>query len=190
MNCPYMQVKYANRACRLPDQFDVPDFPGQLCYNTTIKKCKHTMPYKNKEQKKAAERAGYERNKEQRQKREREKKAVAKEKWRNFKSTLSCVQCGQNHPATLDFHHIEKHPDNRSVNKLLTNRAYKQVMEEIKKCMVLCANCHRIHHHNERLEKKKGAEAPQITKLTNLLRRLLRLLRLLRRTQPSHLTHY
>ena len=108
------------------------------------------MPTKDKEKKNATNRAGYARNKEQRQKREREKKAAAKQKWRDFKSTLSCVQCGQNHPATLDFHHIERHPDNRKVKKLLTNKAYKQVMEEIKKCVVLCANCHRKGHWYER----------------------------------------
>jgi len=118
------------------------------------------MPTKDKEKRNAINRASYERNKEQRRKKSRENKAAAKQKWREFKSTLSCVQCGQNHPATLDFHHIERRPDNRKVNKLLTNKAYAQIMEEIKKCLVLCANCHRIHHHNERLEKKKGAEAP------------------------------
>jgi len=118
------------------------------------------MPAKDKTKRNATNRAGYERNKEHRQKKNRESKAAGKERWRAFKSTLSCVQCGQNHPATLDFHHIERHPDNRKVNKLLTNKAFKQAAEEIKKCLVLCANCHRIHHHNERLEKKKGAEAP------------------------------
>jgi hypothetical protein len=118
------------------------------------------MPAKNKEKQNAINRASYARNKEHRRKKNKESKALAKDKWKAFKSTLSCVQCGQNHPATLDFHHIERHPDNRKVNKLLTNKAYKQAAEEVKKCMVLCSNCHRIHHHNERLEKKKGAEAP------------------------------
>jgi len=118
------------------------------------------MPTKDKEKRNATNRASYHRNKEKRQKRNRENKASAKEKWKIFKSTLACVQCGQAHPATLDFHHIERHPDNRKVNKLLTNKAYKQAAEEVKKCIVLCSNCHRIHHHNERLEKKKGAEAP------------------------------
>jgi hypothetical protein len=118
------------------------------------------MPAKTKEKRNAINRASYHRNKDKRQKKNREKKASAKEKWREYKSTLSCVQCGQNHPAVLDFHHVERHPDNRKVNKLLTNGAYKKAAEEVKKCIVLCSNCHRIHHHNERQAKKKGAKAP------------------------------
>jgi hypothetical protein len=134
--------------------------PLYTILNTKSKYNPRIMPAKDKEKRNATNRAGYERNKEQRRKKARESKLAAKEKWKEFKSTLSCVQCGQNHPATLDFHHIERHPDNRKVNKLLTNKAFRQAAEEIKKCLVLCANCHRIHHHNERLEKKKGAEAP------------------------------
>ena len=87
-----------------------------------------------------------------------------KEQWRSFKATLSCVKCGQNHPATLDFHHIDSSTKEASVNKLIKYRAFKRAMEEVKKCVVLCANCHRIHHHDERenkkAKKKKGAEAP------------------------------
>jgi hypothetical protein len=86
-----------------------------------------------------------------------------KEQWRSFKATLSCVKCGQNHPATLDFHHIDSSTKEASVNKLIKYRAFKRAMEEVKKCVVLCANCHRIHHHDERENKKakkKGAEAP------------------------------
>lgn len=137
--------------------------PGYILYSILNLKSKYNsriMPAKDKEKRNAINRASYARNKDARQKKNREKKATAKQKWKEFKSTLSCVQCGQNHPAILDFHHIERHPDNRKVNKLLTNKAYKQAAEEVKKCLVLCANCHRIHHHNERLEKKKGAEAP------------------------------
>jgi len=87
-----------------------------------------------------------------------------KEQWRSFKATLSCVKCGQNHPATLDFHHIDSSTKEASVNKLIKYRAFKRAMEEVKKCDVLCANCHRIHHHDERenkkAKKKKGAKAP------------------------------
>jgi len=87
-----------------------------------------------------------------------------KDQWRSFKATLACVKCGQNHPATFDFHHIDSDTKEASVNKLIKNRAFKRAMEEVKKCVVLCANCHRIHHHDERLvkkaKKKKGAEAP------------------------------
>ena len=86
-----------------------------------------------------------------------------KEQWRSFKATLACVKCGQNHPATFDFHHVDSNTKEASVNKLIKYRAFKRAMEEVKKCIVLCANCHRIHHHDERENKKakkKGAKAP------------------------------
>ncbi len=87
-----------------------------------------------------------------------------KDKWRSFKATLFCVKCGQDHPATFDFHHVDSSTKEESINKLLKNRAFKRAMEEVKKCVVLCANCHRIHHHDERMakkaKKKKSAEAP------------------------------
>jgi hypothetical protein len=97
------------------------------------------------------------------------KKSVKKYKdqWRDYKATLSCVKCGQNHPATFDFHHVDRTTKEASINKLIKYRAFKQAMEEVKKCIVLCANCHRIHHHDERIanrnkkaKKKKGTKAP------------------------------
>ena len=72
-----------------------------------------------------------------------------RELWQAFKQGLKCEQCGFNHPAALDFHHVDR-TDKKSVNKLAGNGMYKQAVRELKKCMVLCANCHRIHHHNEK----------------------------------------
>ena len=158
-----MRVKYANLHVTSRGYLAYRYVPEWCCYNTAVKKRNYNlriMPAKTKEKRNALNRASYARNKEKRQKKNREKKVTAKTKWREYKSTLSCVQCGQNHPATLDFHHIEKHPSNRKVNKLVTNHAFKKAAEEVKKCKVLCSNCHRIHHHNERQAKKKGAEAP------------------------------
>ena len=87
-----------------------------------------------------------------------DRKRITKEKWVLFKSTLKCTNCGENHPAALDFHHVEKHPDNRHVYNLTANGAYKKAAKEIEKCIVLCANCHRKVHYEEH-KKKKEAEA-------------------------------
>jgi len=87
-----------------------------------------------------------------------------KDQWREFKDSLSCLKCGQNHPATFDFHHVDRATKEYSVNALVKNRAFKKAIEEVKKCVVLCANCHRIHHYeehqNKKAKKKKGAKAP------------------------------
>ena len=68
-----------------------------------------------------------------------------------FKSTLSCEKCGENHPATLDFHHVISHPSNKKIHTLTKNSAYDAAIKEIMdKCIVLCSNCHRKHHWEER----------------------------------------
>lgn len=111
----------------------------------------------------------YQKNKEAYKQRTKERKKLYKQAWADYKSTLSCVQCGQNHPATLDFHHVVRKPDNQKVNRLLACGSFRRALEEVQnKCVVLCANCHRIHHHNEWLEKKKGAKKPPpLTKKVN-----------------------
>jgi len=76
-------------------------------------------------------------------------KKKAREQWQEFKATLACEKCGQNHPATLDFHHIVRDKSNRKVHELLRNWNISAAKKEIKKCQVLCANCHRIHHYDE-----------------------------------------
>ncbi len=64
-----------------------------------------------------------------------------------YKRTLKCSRCGFNHPAALDFHHID--PSTKSFKMSNISRVEKNktlIMEEIKKCEVLCANCHRVEH--------------------------------------------
>lgn len=118
------------------------------------------MPYKDPEVRKAKHkeysRKYYEWNKAEIMETSRINKNKARAAWQEYKKTLACESCGQNHPATLDFHHIVKDESNRKVNVLTTHGQYAAAREEIKKCMVLCANCHRIHHHEEREEVKKA----------------------------------
>ncbi len=68
-----------------------------------------------------------------------------KRKWFfELKKELRCEICGFNHPAALDFHHIDPHLKNFTISPNKHNK--KEVLEEIKKCKVLCSNCHRIEH--------------------------------------------
>ena len=67
-----------------------------------------------------------------------------------YKKTLQCLQCGFNdHPAALDFHHRDPATKMYSVGQMwVTAKSIEAMKEEIAKCDVLCANCHRILHHS------------------------------------------
>ena len=69
-------------------------------------------------------------------------------------AVASCTRCGASHPAIIDFHHVDRNdPDKHKVHQLFKSGKYKKAYEEIKKCLILCANCHRIHHWEERNQK-------------------------------------
>jgi hypothetical protein len=56
-----------------------------------------------------------------------------------------CVVCGFNdHPAALDFDHLPGTNKIATIAKLFSGLKEKLLLEEIKKCEVFCANCHRI----------------------------------------------
>jgi len=81
-------------------------------------------------------------------------KEANRREWAAFKATLACLRCGESHPATLDFHHVTRLPTNKKVHKLAGSGQLKAAMEEIKKCMVLCSNCHRKEHFTEDNDRK------------------------------------
>ena len=70
------------------------------------------------------------------------------EKWlKGYKSRLQCELCGENEPCCLAFHHIDSNEKEIEVSKA-PNRGWsiERMLEEIKKCQVLCFNCHRKLH--------------------------------------------
>lgn len=71
----------------------------------------------------------------------------------NITSTLSCIKCGEDHQACMDFHHRDPSTKKGEVGRMLGDfKSKKSILEEIEKCDVLCANCHRKHHWEERKE--------------------------------------
>ena len=65
----------------------------------------------------------------------------------DYKKTLSCGRCGFSHPAALDFHHKDPLTKSFKMGDIAFVEKNKNIIfEEIKKCEVLCSNCHRIEH--------------------------------------------
>ncbi len=114
------------------------------------------MPYKDKDDQLANQRRHYANHKERVAAKTRRHRTKKKAAWVAFKKTLSCTKCGENHPATLDFHHVIKDPSNKKINKLISQNAWAVIPAELAKCVVLCANCHRIHHHDELMGERKA----------------------------------
>jgi hypothetical protein len=111
-------------------------------------------PEKRKQKSREYNKRWYEKNRKQHQASVNKNRTRYRNEWQAFKATLSCSHCGFSHPAAIDFHHVDR-TDRRPVNALAANNAYKQVYEEIKKCIPLCANCHRIHHFEELQSSRK-----------------------------------
>jgi len=58
-----------------------------------------------------------------------------------------CVVCGYNKCSqALDLHHIDPSTKEDSIANLVCGSGIKKLEEELKKCIILCANCHREHH--------------------------------------------
>jgi hypothetical protein len=117
------------------------------------------MPYKDlavrREKNKEANKRWYQRNKEKHQKLTAKNRRDYRQLWMEFKATQDCTFCGFSHPAVIDFHHVIRTEPKFSVNKLAQQSSYKKALEEIKKCIPLCANCHRILHWQEQQDGKE-----------------------------------
>jgi hypothetical protein len=60
-----------------------------------------------------------------------------------------CVVCGyKSHPAALDFDHLPGTKKVATIAKLFSGLKEELLLEEIKKCEVVCANCHRVRTAN------------------------------------------
>lgn len=69
--------------------------------------------------------------------------------WKKLKSQHQCSQCSETHPSCLEFHHLDPLTKTDSVSRLVMTGCKQKVLDEIKKCMVLCSNCHKKLHDQE-----------------------------------------
>jgi hypothetical protein len=69
-----------------------------------------------------------------------------------YKSKLECKNCGESRWWVLDFHHVDPKQKEYNLANLAKDKGKKAFLKEVKKCDVLCSNCHRDLHHRLRKE--------------------------------------
>jgi len=63
-------------------------------------------------------------------------------------SNSNCVDCGCGDFRVLEFDHLPEHEKKHNISNILHHGYSLEVIkEEISKCEVVCANCHRIRTH-------------------------------------------
>ncbi len=67
----------------------------------------------------------------------------------DYLSTHPCVECGESDPLVLEFHHLRG--KDRAISVMIAGGyPISKIRAEIRKCVVLCANCHRRKTARER----------------------------------------
>ena len=114
------------------------------------KAVKKAWDEKNKDHVKAYRKAWYEKNKELEKARQLAR-YEANRKYINKIKANPCSRCGGIFPpSAMDFHHID--PDTKANKDKKSNKAInatwsiEKIDAEIDKCILVCANCHRILH--------------------------------------------
>ena len=61
-----------------------------------------------------------------------------------------CEICNEAEPIVLDFDHLDPASKKYNISKMLSGHyGWKTILSEIKKCRILCSNCHRKHTYKQ-----------------------------------------
>lgn len=105
------------------------------------------MPNRNNDQASRANKNWSSKHPELRRQYNNEWRAKQRKLYEEYKSSVGCKYCGETHPACLDFHHRNPEEKTANISFLIRNRSFESVQDEIKKCDVVCSNCHRKLHY-------------------------------------------
>lgn len=68
----------------------------------------------------------------------------------DYLTSHACIDCGNNNPIVLEFDHLRDKKASISDLVRLHRSSWRTIQSEIEKCVVRCANCHRIKTAQER----------------------------------------
>ncbi len=96
-------------------------------------------------------------NKPQYYRKEHQRRAALRLWYEDYRAELCCSECGESHPAILDFHHKDPKTKRYDISQMIgKGYAKKSILKEMMKCDILCSNCHRIFHYNEKMKGRKA----------------------------------
>lgn len=110
------------------------------------------MPHKDKEERKLYQKKWYQNNKKRRY--EQNKKLAKRNKnYIQLRKSVPCKDCKIKYPYyVMDFDHVRGEKNFRISRGL--RHGIKKLKEEIEKCEVVCANCHRVRTQNNLADKQ------------------------------------
>lgn len=63
---------------------------------------------------------------------------------RRYKASKGCAECSETDPIVLELDHRDRNDKTDHISQMITRgMALVRIMVEVKKCDVVCANCHR-----------------------------------------------
>lgn len=75
----------------------------------------------------------------------------------SYKKSRQCEICGEGRAVCLDFHHRDRGRKKYAIGRMAHDcGSMPKVKEEISKCMIVCANCHRVLHADEKGDNTGG----------------------------------
>ena len=72
-------------------------------------------------------------------------RTLAKRKIWDIKEESGCIDCGEKYPHyMLEFDHLPQFEKTGSPTQIVHLYSWEKAMQEISKCDIVCANCHKI----------------------------------------------
>lgn len=65
---------------------------------------------------------------------------------KDYKVAKGCHFCHENYYRCLEFHHLDGYEKIDNIGRMRNNHNINMIKEEMQKCIVVCANCHRKLH--------------------------------------------
>lgn len=111
------------------------------------------MAYKNPldERAREARRKHYQNNKDQYLERNKKKKIEMRDYLNNIKN-VPCMDCKVSYPPyVMDLDHRVREDKVAEINIIMKQGSWKKFLDEIDKCDVVCANCHRERTYKQQI---------------------------------------
>jgi uncharacterized OB-fold protein len=62
----------------------------------------------------------------------------------------TCSSCGQAyHHSAMQFHHLRPSEKDHKISTILGRHSWDNILSELRKCGLMCANCHAVYHYKE-----------------------------------------